>query len=990
MMESFKNCFEVVLGSLRSIYYPKSVNFLFFLIYGINNTVIMKKSSTLRFLESVSSDLKCCFLSKRKFTKLNFFKFNVSTVLPFIFMAIAMTSFTLTAQNIPGTVTVLVPNGGFGIDGDAYCNTPTPNIGDWFVCTSPSPHPGTGGGLFNPDGSIIDPTRTFFLQDDWGTFDATTFTTSNKIDMNPNVYEWGPSNNLLAKDDMQNVGAHFAFTGPNETGDLWCIFAADRQVVNGDAYIDFEFLQKPLTIMGAIYDSNGKIIGGEGGFESEGTEGGRTVNDLLVTLIFTNGGTSAEVQIRVWELTAKGYEYVLHQNTEFFDSIFATNNPEITKVPFDVYGTTPGVYAPNQWAEGAVNLTKLLKFADNPCATIATLFVRTKTSQSPSAELKDFPGIFQLNLSLDDLAIECPPVKVVEPCLSYSELESEYNIWASKFKYTGGIDPIVTNIGNLPVFDTTLYDRLKCGGTVEFTYLVDDFCWLPKTCTSTFTVTAPTAIGYTNPVNADKNSCDFADQKAVDTAFTDWIAAQTLALEGSITGGCDPQVSNGGGTAPVLCNGGTATVTWTITDLCETIRTITADFKLTAPDPLVVSNVTDCLIPGCTYGTQEDLDAAFALWLEGFTVSGGCDSQGVFAGTYTAPDRAAGGFVDVVYNVTDLCESGSDTARYTVEPCVNAHCTYTQGYYGNIDGMSCADGVQYTTTALIQKALESYPLGKMIIGLPGHSVWMQSTEDIDDIIRVLPGGGSNYVLPAFDKKLSDITAPSTYLRKGNLNNTLLAQTITLGLNLGIDGTLADFGLQAGILATTEPDGGCGTQTPKYRSCGEENYGILYDYEYFTIPAVVDLLPNKTVKGLFDLANTALGGGTLPDGVTLTDLANAVDVINNAFDGCRIAMGYNLEPIGCIMTSPEEFVAFEVPIVNNQLTIKYKFAYVSDVTIDVFNITGNKVYSKMDTNSYLDKEVVLNYKFNTGTQQVYIIRVTTKLGHNEQKVMSSPY
>ena len=65
-------------------------------------------------------------------------------------------------------------------------------------------------------------------------------------------------------------------------------------------------------------------------------------------------------------------------------------------------------------------------------------------------------------------------------------------------------------------------------------------------------------------------------------------------------------------------------------------------------------------------------------------------------------------------------------------------------------------------------------------------------------------------------------------------------------------------------------------------------------------------------------------------------------------------------------------------------------YVSDVMIDVFDTTGNKVYSKADTNSYLDKEVVLNYNFNIGLQKVYIIRVTTKLGHSEQKVLSSPY
>ena len=80
-----------------------------------------------------------------------------------------------------------MPTGGFHIDGDAYCNTPTSGIGDWFICHEPAPFPGSGGGLFNPDGTVKDPTRTFFVQDDWGTADVTTFDTSNKTSENENT-----------------------------------------------------------------------------------------------------------------------------------------------------------------------------------------------------------------------------------------------------------------------------------------------------------------------------------------------------------------------------------------------------------------------------------------------------------------------------------------------------------------------------------------------------------------------------------------------------------------------------------------------------------------------------------------------------------------------------------------------------------------------------------------------------------------------------------
>ena len=345
----------------------------------------------------------------------------------------------------------------------------------------------------------------------------------------------------------------------------------------------------------------------------------------------------------------------------------------------------------------------------------------------------------------------------------------------------------------------------------------------------------------------------------------------------------------------------------------------------------------------------------------------------------------------------DSCGNQSTSCNQviTVLTC-NAHCTYTQGYYGNPGGMSCADGEQFTTDALIAKALAFYG-GTMTVGLPGNSVYMTAPDDIDDIIRVLPGGGSSYVLPAGNIQISS-SGFSSYLRKGNINNTLLAQTITLGLNLGIDGTLGGFGLQAGMdmndkpieLATAMPEGGCGSDIPMPRGCSlPEDYGtVVNEYEYFPFPAFVN---GMTVQELYAMANTALGGGTLPDGVTLSGLASAVDMVNNAFDGCRIFMGYGVERKVCSAASPQEFVAFEVPIVNNQLTIKYKFSYVSDVTIDVFDATtGEKLFSKFDANSYLDKEVKLDYNFNTGTQKVYIVRLTTRLGHDEQKVLSSPY
>ncbi|MBP6551280.1 MAG: T9SS type A sorting domain-containing protein, partial [Flavobacterium sp.] len=204
-------------------------------------------------------------------------------------------------------------------------------------------------------------------------------------------------------------------------------------------------------------------------------------------------------------------------------------------------------------------------------------------------------------------------------------------------------------------------------------------------------------------------------------------------------------------------------------------------------------------------------------------------------------------------------------------------------------------------------------------------------------------------------------------------------------NLGIDNNLGNFVLQAGTLATAAPQGGCGSKIPMPRSCSYDIYTpTINEYKYFDIPAVVNLLPNKTVQGLFDMANKALGGGALPEGVTLSSLANAVDVINNAFDGCRISMGYNETPLACI-EDRASFIVNPVPSLVDP-TVTYKFSYVSDVTIEVWNISGVKLHTQLDANSCYDKKVSVNYPFTaSGT---YIIKLVTNIGSSSRTVIKN--
>jgi hypothetical protein len=87
------------------------------------------------------------------------------------------------------------------------------------------------------------------------------------------------------------------------------------------------------------------------------------------------------------------------------------------------------------------------------------------------------------------------------------------------------------------------------------------------------------------------------------------------------------------------------------------------------------------------------------------------------------------------------------------------------------------------------------------------------------------------------------------------------------------------------------------------------------------------------------------------------------------------------------TESAGFDAYPVPF-KDQLTIKYKFDYVSDAKIEVFNAQGILVFSKTDSNSYLNKEIALDLKLNKGKEQMYVVKVTTNRGSTTKKVIST--
>jgi hypothetical protein len=280
-----------------------------------------------------------------------------------------------------GVAPVLVPIGGFGIDGDLMAGTPLAGVGDWLPGTNTVP----GCSVLDSKGNPINPATTFHFVDGYSGGPADlVFVGGLKWTDDPNTWGW-TSGKASSKTDINNVLVHIAADTSNH---IWVIIAADRASTSGDSYIDFEFLQNTLT-----RNANGT-------FTSAGTNGGRTTGDLLLSLAFSGGGSTADFFAWRWLTNGSGgFAYADVTGSLPQGRVFVALNSNNIAVPYGAFGSTN--YAPNAFAEAAVDLTALLATFDQ-CSSFGfkTIMVKTKSSQSSSSTISDFIDPIQYKLKI--------------------------------------------------------------------------------------------------------------------------------------------------------------------------------------------------------------------------------------------------------------------------------------------------------------------------------------------------------------------------------------------------------------------------------------------------------------------------------------------------------------------------------------------------------------------------------------------------------------
>jgi hypothetical protein len=364
-----------------------------------------------------------------------------------------------------------------------------------------------------------------------------------------------------------------------------------------------------------------------------------------------------------------------------------------------------------------------------------------------------------------------------------------------------------------------------------------------------------------------------------------------------------------------------------------------------------------------------------------------------------------------VWDATDACGNHSVTRSQKVTVlCNGATCTYTQGYYGSTNGNSCDgtntfDGAVALITSLLANG------GDLIVGRPGWEVIVpNSAAGAIKLNSVMPGGHTPVALTVNSNCLITLACfDNNYLTKQlRINNVLLSQTITLSLNLRMPSSpLGTFPIQNGWLATQKRTG-CG-QGATTVSCAN-NAGAI---QSFQINAnVVNYLTNfggntATVNDLLALANDVLGhvlvpgtpgahGNTVP---SFADVNDAVDAINNAFDGCRQFIGYFNCAVTCAnigFVNPcvppviggginttlaiEQVQKLNVSAYPNPYNDQVRFVIESPVSgqgsLDVYNMLGQKLQTVYSGYIFAGRGQSVEYKvpaFNR-TNLVYILRV----------------
>jgi hypothetical protein len=393
------------------------------------------------------------------------------------------------------------------------------------------------------------------------------------------------------------------------------------------------------------------------------------------------------------------------------------------------------------------------------------------------------------------------------------------------------------------------------------------------------------------------------------------------------------------------------------------LKWTTVDFDGDGPCSAVESNtisITVQALPMANAGPDKETCAGTPVEVKGMVTKGAYSSvkwtapSGQFSNngttlTTTYTPSITSGTVELTLTVTPAAPCTTPQIAkviITVSQCVG-FCTYTQGYFGQDVGNGRAHylvGDVCTSTqaaGTITAALNGWGVNGM--NLANMNFKGSVAADVAKIREYLPGGG-----PA-----ATYTGTKEALTSSSPRNVLLAQTMTLGLNMGLNPKLKNY-------TFTETKGYLKLQSSN--DCGKGGTGDTYCSMPYDVSMIQNLnnVAGIQVEDIWMAANKALKeSGYGPKSA----IAGAAGFINEAFDECAVVIVQSKEnPCGDTegKINPESLMltetftaanngaakslavkAFPNPF-KDRVTIQFTAPVSGKAVVEFFDMTGRRL------------------------------------------------
>ncbi|MBA6156934.1 hypothetical protein H3Z83_10435, partial [Tenacibaculum sp. S7007] len=461
---------------------------------------------------------------------------------------------------------------------------------------------------------------------------------SDKNNDNPDTWTITDAS-VPQKNDIIDVFGHLRREGATVGTDQWALLGASTRNDSGDSYLDFEYFREKVNLVGGTIESvvDLSATGGRTPYLFKPDGSVEQHGDIILSVNYANGGANAIIKLYVWvELVGVPDSYFdTHNGLPFRPFEFKQDNNGYVQysggngagnygyaeiqlrsdlppgsqaifaqvndggdVPAGPWGTISkggdivANYGETTFAEIAINSTALgFDSSSSPgidCVSpLGSVIVKTRSSDSFTAELKDLAGPFSLADTPEvAVVIEGEDIACTEDSITLTATASPVGNTFSYKWYKNGVEIIGETTNQLDVTEAGAY---KVSATLQFAPGV-----VGCTAEEVFEVNGEPLIPLNQVCPGDQIIDACTSQEDINTAFSNWLAGFSYSggngtvVEKYFIDEVEININNL--TAPLTC-GGSVILKYEVSDECEQVKVCEKTFTITPDEtaPIIVA-----------------------------------------------------------------------------------------------------------------------------------------------------------------------------------------------------------------------------------------------------------------------------------------------------------------------------------------------------------------------------------------------------------------